>query len=186
MPRLTFPRLAPVMLVLALGLAACGGSDDAEQADATVPTIAQARTQTTPATTPTTPTTPATTPTTPAPPTTTATQPSQGTTTTPPPDNGGASEPPRTTPRPQTGGAPTPSACGDVANGFISGVQASGAACGEATGVAQAWLGAVGEAGPEADVVASGYACSGSRQGDSTAVTCIADGGRRVTFSANN
>lgn len=190
MPRLTFTRLAaPVLVAVAVGLSACGGSDDAEQADATVPKATRttpATTPTTPATTPTTtvPTTPQTTPA--QPPQTTATQPPAQTTparprTTP---NGGAQ--PRTTPSQPTGGATGPASCGNVANGFISGVQASGAACGEATSVANEWLGAVGESGPEGDVVAGGYACSGRRSGDATAVTCIADGGRRVTFSANN
>jgi hypothetical protein len=193
MPRLTFHRSAvPVLLALAVGLAACGGSDDAEQADATVPKQTQRAPEitvpTTPATTPTTtvPTTPQTTATQP-PPQTTATQPPpQTTATTPPAQNGGATTPPRTTPSQPTGGATGPSACGNVANGFISGVQASGAACGEATSVANEWLGQVGESGPEGDVVAGGYACSGRRSGDSTTVTCIADGGRRITFSANN
>lgn len=190
MPRLTFPRLVPVLLVLALGVSACGGSDDAEQADATVSQPTQPRTQETlPATTPTVPTTPATVPTVPTTPQTTATTPPPATTPTTPDQNGGATQPrelPATTPSEQSGGAATPASCGDVANGFISGVQASGAECGEATGVANAWLGSVGDSGPEGDVVAAGYACSGSRQGDSTVVTCIADGGRRVTFSANN
>ena len=197
MPRLTLSRLAvPVLLALAVGVAACGGSDDgAEQADATVPRLT---TPTTPAATPTTtvattptttvPTTTAPPPaTTPAPPQTTATQPPQTTLTTPPSNGGATTTPSRTTPsQGQTGGATGPTACGDVANGFISGVEASGAACGEATGVANEWLGAVGESGPEADVVAGGYACSGRRTGDTTAITCIADGGRRITFSAAN
>ncbi|MBB4665253.1 hypothetical protein [Conexibacter arvalis] len=194
MPRLEFPRFAvPVLLALAVGVAGCGGSDDAEQADATVPTQAQQRrapeitVPTTPQTTPTTPvqTTPQTTPV--EPPQTTATQqtPPQ-TTPAQPPQTGGATTPRRATSPQQTGGATGPTACGDVANGFISGVQASGAGCGEATSVANEWLGAVGESGPEADVVAGGYACSGSRAGDATSITCIADGGRRVTFSANN
>lgn len=189
MPRLSFSRFAaPVLLVLAVGLlAACGGSDDAEQADATVPATVQRAPEitvpTTPSTTPTTtvPTTPQTTPS--QPPQTTATQPQ--TTATQPPDTGGAAAP-RRTPSQQTGGATGPSACGDVANGFISGVQTSGAPCGEATSVANEWLGSVGESGPEADVVAGGYACTGSRSGDATVVTCIGDGGRRITFSANN
>lgn len=192
MPRIEFPRFAAaVLLVLAVGfLAACGGSDDPEQADATVPVATQRAPEitvpTTPSTTPTTtvPTTPQTTPA--QPPQTTATQqqPPQ-TTATQPPDTGGATAP-RRTPSQETGGATGPSACGDVANGFVSGVQASGAACSEATSVANEWLGAVGESGPEGDVVAGGYACSGSRSGDSTSVTCIGDGGRRITFSANN
>lgn len=192
MPRLTFPRFAvPVLLALAVGAAGCGGADDAEQADATVPK--QTRTATTPATPATTPTVTVPTTTTPAPPQTTATQPPQTTPTTPA-QNGGATTPAtpsRPAPsKPQTGGAGTPSntssACGTVANGFISGMQASGAACSEAASVANEWLGAVGESGPEGDVVAGGYACSGRKAGDSTAVTCIGDGGRRVTFSANN
>lgn len=187
MSRLTFSRFAaPVLVAVALGLSACGGSDDAEQADATVPQTTRSTTPTTPVTTPTT-TVPTQTTTTPAqPPQTTATQP-PATTPTTPQQNGGATTPARsrTTPS-QTGGATGPSSCGSVAGGFISGVQASGTACGEATSVANDWLGQVGESGPEADVVAGGYACSGRRSGDATAITCIAEGGRRVTFSANN
>lgn len=63
-------------------------------------------------------------------------------------------------------------------------MQATGADCGEATGVAGAWLDAIGESGPDADVVAAGFACSGALNGQKTSVTCIADGGKRVTFSA--
>lgn len=190
MRRLTFPSLVALLLALAALVAACGGdSDDAERADATVPRTTQPRAPkrsaaTTPTVTATTPTTTVTTPrpaTTPAPQTTPAEPPASR------PRSGGAE--PRDVARPtdgQGGGAAAPAACGDVANGFLSGVQATGAGCGEATAVARAWLDAVGETGPEAAVEAAGYACTGTRAGDHTDVTCIANRGARVTFAANN
>jgi hypothetical protein len=199
MPRRTFPRLVPVLLALSVGLAACGGSDEPEQVDATVSQPRTTATQRRPATVTTPPTTT-------TPPVTTTTQPPVTTQTTPPPatttqpaDSGGASpttpqgdggatlpsEPPSTTPSQPDDGAVTTAACGNVAGGFITGVQASGADCGEASGVASAWLDAIGESGPDADVSAGGYACSGALNGTKAAVTCIADGGRRVTFEAS-
>ena len=65
-------------------------------------------------------------------------------------------------------------------------MQAVGVGCAEATAVANAWLQAVGETGPESAVAAAGYACTGTRAGDHTDVACVADGGKRVTFDANN
>jgi hypothetical protein len=197
MPRLTFSRFAvPVLLALSVGLAACGGSDEPEQVDATV---TQPRTTPTQAATVTMPTetTPPPTTTTPPPatePLTTATQPPATVTTPPattPEDTGGATAPPADDPGGAAPGedgggsaAPASASCGNVAGGFITGVQASGADCGEATGVASAWLDAIGESGPDADVAAAGFACSGSLAGTKTSVTCIADGGRQVTFQA--
>jgi hypothetical protein len=188
MPRLTFPRLVPVLLVLSVGVAACGGSDAPEQVDATVSQPRTTARQQTPTVTMPTTTTPPTVTT--SPPTTPQTTPAQPAATTPttPPANGGATQPSeqaRTTPSEQSGGAGTPASCGTVAGGFINGVQASGAGCGEATGVASAWLDAIGESGPDADVAAAGYACSGALNGTKASVTCIADGGRRVTFEAS-
>ncbi|MDW5598596.1 hypothetical protein VSS74_29820 [Conexibacter stalactiti] len=195
MPRLTFPRFAvPVLLALSVGLAACGGSDEPEQVDATV---TQPRTTPTQAATVTMPTetTPAPTTTTPPPttqPQTTATQPPATTPAqTTPEDTGGATAPPADDPGGAAPGedgggtaAPASSSCGNVAGGFITGVQAEGADCSEASGVASAWIDAIGESGPDADVAAAGFACSGSLAGTKTSVTCIADGGRRVTFQA--
>ncbi len=183
MPRPTLLRLVPVLFALSVGVAACGGSDDPEPVDATVARPRTTATQTTPTTaTTTTPT--VTTPTADGAdsaaaddagraagrrprrrrPTTRAARPSPN-------------EQPSTTPQ-QSGGASTPASCGSVAGGFISGVQATGADCGEAAGVASAWLDAIGESGPDADVAAGGYACSGALDGQKTSVTCIADGGR--------
>lgn len=187
MPRRTFPRLVPVLLALSVGVAACGGSDDAEQVDATVSQPRTTATQQTPTVTTPTTTTPAQTTTQPpvTQPQTTATTPPVTTPTTPQ-SNGGATQPrqPATTPSDDTGGASSPASCGNVAGGFITGVQVSGGDCGEATGVASAWLDAIGESGPDADVAAAGFACSGALNGTKANVTCIADGGRRVTFSA--
>lgn len=188
MPRRTFPRLVPVLLALSVGIAACGGSDEPEQVDATVSQPRTTATRQTPTVTTPTTTAPAQTTTVPpvtTTPQTTATQP-PATTPTTPQSNGGATQPsqPETTPSDDTGGATSPVGCGNVAGGFITGVQASGADCGEATGVASAWLDAIGESGPDADVAAAGFACSGALNGTKANVTCIADGGRRVTFSA--
>jgi hypothetical protein len=218
MPRVTSLRHVPVLLALAAGLAACGGSGGSQQADATVRAAKpkahkHARIET--VTTPTPPlTTPQTTTTPTPPPTRTATTPATTT-----PNSGGAAAPPRTTratpPRVRTAPAPpsttatpppartTPSntspssqagqsgpatqtSCGSIANGFLSGVQATGLDCGSATTVANNWLSSVGSAGPESDVTTGGYACSGRRDGDAVDVTCIDNAGRRVTFAAHN
>jgi hypothetical protein len=217
MPRVTSLRHVPVLLALAAGLAACGGSGGSQQADAIVRDAKpkahkHARIQT--VTTPTAPvTTPQTTTTPTPPPTTTATTPAVTT-----PNSGGAGAPTRTTrsaptnvrttpappsttatpparttpsntsPSNQSGqsGPATQTSCGSIANGFLSGVQATGLDCGSATTVANNWLSSVGNAGPESDVTAGGYACSGRRDGDAVDVTCIDNAGRRVSFAAHN
>ncbi|HEY4276962.1 MAG TPA: hypothetical protein VGM91_02010 [Conexibacter sp.] len=213
MSRLTFLRHAPVLLALAVGLAACGGSGGSQQADAivraakpraahrahvqtvTTPTVTVPPPTTTTAPPPTTVTTPGTTPTTTSttpqnggattPSQTTRTTPSATRTTTAPP-TAPPTQTTATTPSTQSGTAATQTSCGTVANGFLSGVQATGTDCGDATGVARTWLGAVGDAGPESDVVAGSFACSGRRDGDDVDVTCISNDGRRVSFSAHN
>jgi hypothetical protein len=166
-------RLAiPLLLALALGAAACGGSR--RQADVTAPPLGSATgpAASAPATTPTTTaqasttpaaTTPRTTPTTTTPSTTpTTSSSSQG-----------------------TGGAQAGCAGGAV-GGFIRDVQAAGTDCGRAKDVANAWFAAVhGGAAPDSQISAVGYACGATMAGERASVTCSGAGGSKVTFTAS-
>jgi hypothetical protein len=166
------PRLVaiPVLLALAAGLGACGGSG--RKADVSVPTLGAATgpastaspaTAMTPATTPTA-TRPATTPT-----ATTTTPASTQTTTSPPQGTGGA-----------------PAGCASAVGGFIRDVRASGTDCGRAQDVASAWFAAVhGGAAPNTQIAAAGYACGATMAGERASVTCSAAGGSKVTFTAS-
>lgn len=200
MPRPTFLRLVPALPLVVLGLAACGGSDDPEQADAPVTQAPQTSIRETPTvTTPTVTTPPATTTTPPQqPPATTPTTPpdnggTPATTPTTPADPGGAQAPTQddppaqtTPPSDQTGGSATPVDCGQAVGGFIKGISATGTECGAATGVAGAWYDAVNQGTPpDAAIEAAGYSCSGSMSGQRTDVSCTGGDGVQVTFSAS-
>jgi hypothetical protein len=182
--------LVPALLLLTLGLAACGGSSSGDQAGVTTdqPTLTST-TSTTPTVTATTPTTTTATPTTPTtstattPParTTTPTTPTQTQTSTAPPSN---TTPADTITQAPSGGAPA--GCPGAIGGFVKGVQASGTDCGQARDVASAWFDKVqGGASPGSSISASGYSCSGSMAGERADVTCSGAGGSTVTFTAS-
>lgn len=167
------PRLLaiPFALVLAVALAACGGSG--RKADVTVPTLGAASV---PATTTASTTPAATVP--PATSTPSATTPARTTTT-----------PAKTVTTPSspqgTGGAPA--GCDTAVGGFIRDVQASGTDCGRAKDVASTWFAAVhGGAAPDSQISAAGYACGATMAGERASVTCTAaSDGSKVTFTAS-
>ncbi|MCW2952811.1 MAG: hypothetical protein JWQ48_1981 [Conexibacter sp.] len=181
-------RLVPALLLLTLGLAACGGSSSGDHAavttdqpalTGTTPTTPPATTATTPTTTPRTPTT--STATTPPATTTTPTTPAPTQTSTAPPSN---TAPADTIPQQRSGGAPA--GCPGAIGGFVKGVQASGTDCGQARDVASAWFDKVqGGASPDSSISAGGYDCSGSLEGERAAITCSGAGGSSVTFTAS-
>jgi hypothetical protein len=162
----------PLLLALAAGVAACGGSKHA--ADVTTPPLGAASAPAGTATAPATGTTPAA----PAPATTTAPR-TTATTTAP-------SRTTTTTSSPQGTGGAQAGCDGSVAGGFIRGVQAGGTDCARARDVASAWFAAVhGGAAPDSRISAAGYACAATMTGERASVACSAADGSKVAFTAS-
>ena len=172
------PQRAPVallLLALAAPAAGCGGGSSSDSSVERPPltsgqsgpsTVATTTTATTPTTTTTAPAT--------APATTPATVP-----TTP----GGGGGAPATQP-PSSGGAPA--SCPSAVGGFVHDVHASGADCGRARSVGEAWFAAVhGGAAPDSQITAAGYSCMGAMDGERADVTCTSSGGGTVSFTAS-
>ncbi len=160
----------PLSILLAAGLAACGGSGGPKPSAATVEQPPLTSTQTT---VPVTVATPTTTPQT----TTLATTTTAATTTTTPATTTASTQ--------ASGGAPA--GCPGAVGGFIRNVQARGTDCGHALDVANAWFNAVhGGASPSAPITAGGYACTGALSGERASVTCAGGAsGAAISFTAS-